>query len=332
MNPDKSDASMDVLPIDTTEHTKQEDTQQMTDIDILGEQIRTEQETDKQQAFEPQQQNPPGTTAAMTPEPDHGEESWVGRQRLLGVRALITGGDSGIGRATAIAFAREGADVVISYLPAEAQDAADTKERIDVDGEGSCTTIEADLRDESSARVLVDDAARQMGGLDVLVNGAGTQWARRENGLEDATMDEMRTIFETNLLGTFIVTQQALKYLHRGASVINVTSIQAYDPSPQLIDYAATKAALTNFTMNLAKELGPRGIRANAVAPGPIWTPLITSTMPQEKVETFGKDTPLGRAGQPGELAGVMVFLASQAESSYVSGSVIGVTGGSPVF
>ena len=226
----------------------------MTDIDILGEQIRTEQETDKQQAFEPQQQNPPGTTAAMTPEPDHGEESWVGRQRLLGVRALITGGDSGIGRATAIAFAREGADVIISYLPAEAQDAADTKERIDVDGEGSCTTIEADLRDESSARVLVDDAARQMGGLDVLVNGAGTQWARRENGLEDATM-------------------------------------------------------------NLAKELGPRGIRANAVAPGPIWTPLITSTMPQEKVETFGKDTPLGRAGQTGELAGVMVFLASQAES-----------------
>lgn len=289
-------------------------------------------ETYAGQTFPKQGQNPPGTTAAMTPEPDHGELTWIGRGRLEGVKALITGGDSGIGRATAIAFAREGADVVISYLSPEAQDAAATKEQIDVDGIGSCALVEGDLRDETSARSMVDDAAEHLEGLDVLVNNAGTQRGRREHGLEDVTTDEMRSIFETNLMGTFWVTQQALKHLHAGASIINTTSIQAYEPSAHLIDYAATKAALTNFTANLAKELGPKGIRVNAVAPGPIWTPLITSTMPEEAAQTFGKNTPLGRAGQPGELAGAMVFLANEAESSYVSGTVLAVTGGRPIF
>lgn len=301
-------------------------------INVAAGQVSADNAHLKEQPYPQQGQNPPGTTTAMSPEPDHGELSWVGRSRLTGVKALITGGDSGIGRATAIAFAREGADVVISYLPSEAEDALNTKEQIDVDGSGSCAAVEGDLRDEGSARTLVDKAAEHLEGLDVLVNNAGTQWGRREHGLEDATTEEMRSVFETNLLGTFIVTQQALKHMHSGASIINVTSVQAYDPSPQLIDYASTKAALSNFTVNLAQELGPKGIRVNAVAPGPIWTPLITSTMPQQLVETFGKSSPLGRAGQPSELAGIMVFLANQAESSYVSGSVIGVTGGEPVF
>lgn len=282
--------------------------------------------------FREQTQNPPGTTAAMTPEPDHGENSWVGRNRLEGVRALITGGDSGIGRATAIAFAREGAHVAISCLSSELEDARRTCELIDVDGGGSCRVFETDIRDEKRARELVDDVASALGGLDVLVNNAGTQWGRRPNGFEDVTADQMRNVFGTNLIGTFLVTQQALKYMKSGGSIINVTSIQAYDPSGNLIDYAATKAALTNFTANLAQQLGPRGIRVNAVAPGPIWTPLITSTMPAESIPEFGRNTPLGRPGQPSELAGAMVFLANNAEASYVSGTVLAVTGGRPIF
>ncbi|MFT8358102.1 SDR family oxidoreductase [Bifidobacterium aquikefiri] len=284
------------------------------------------------QEFPQQTQNAPGTTTAMTPEPDHGEFSWKGLKRLAGKRALITGGDSGIGRATAIAFAREGAHVAISYLSSEIEDAQRTQEIIDIDGKGGCEIFETDIRDEARARKLVDDAAEALGGLDILVNDAGTQQGRRPRGFTDLKGDDMRNIFSTNLLGTFYVTQQALTYLHAGSSIINVTSIQAYNPSANLIDYAATKAALTNFTANLAQQLGPRGIRVNAVAPGPIWTPLITSTMPQESIENFGRHTPLGRAGQPSELAGAMVFLANNAEASYVSGTVLAVTGGEPIF
>lgn len=282
--------------------------------------------------FPEQTQNPPGTTVAMTPEPDHGENSWVGKGRLDGMKALITGGDSGIGRATAIAFAREGARVAISCLASELSEAQHTCELIDVDGSGSCRVFETDIRDETLARKLVDDATSELGGLDVLVNNAGTQWGRRPNGFEDVTTDQMRDVFGTNLFGTFWITQQSLKYMKSGGSIINVTSIQAYDPSENLVDYAATKAALTNFTANLAQQLGPRGIRVNAVAPGPIWTPLITSTMPAESIAEFGKNTPLGRPGQPSELAGAMVFLANNAEASYVSGTVLGVTGGRPIF
>lgn len=284
------------------------------------------------QRFPQQAQNAPGTTAAMTPEPDHGESSWKGLNRLEGKRALITGGDSGIGRATAVAFAREGAHVAISYLPSEIEDAQRTREIIDIGGKGECKIFETDIRDEAKARKLVDDAAEALGGLDILVNDAGTQQGRRPQGFADLKGEEMRNIFATNLLGTFYVTQQALNHLNAGSSIINVTSIQAYDPSANLVDYAATKAALTNFTANLAQQLGPRGIRVNAVAPGPIWTPLITSTMPADKVEDFGKNTPLGRAGQPSELAGAMVFLANNVEASFVSGTVLAVTGGEPIF
>ncbi|MHA6524365.1 SDR family oxidoreductase [Tessaracoccus sp. G1721] len=281
--------------------------------------------------FPEQEQQPPGLTPPMDPTPDHGEETWVGRGRLAGLRALITGGDSGIGRAVAIAYAREGADVAINYLADEQPDADETRRWVEKAGR-ACVLVPGDLTDESVARGVVDDAAEGLGGLDIVVNNAGFQWARRENGLADVTTDEMDRVFKTNLYALFWVSQQALKYLGTGSSIINVSSIQAYDPSESLIDYAATKAAINNFSVNLAADLGPKGIRVNAVAPGPIWTPLQPATKPGEGMPSFGGDTPLGRAGQPSELAGAFVFLASPAEASYVSGTVLGVTGGRPVF
>jgi NAD(P)-dependent dehydrogenase (short-subunit alcohol dehydrogenase family) len=281
--------------------------------------------------FPEQEQQPPGLTTEMTPVPDHGEETWIGRGRLEGLRALITGGDSGIGRAVAIAFAREGADVAISYLPEEQSDAEDVAAWVERE-QRTCVLLPGDIRDEETCRNVVDDAARQLGGLDVLVNNAGYQWARREHGLEDVTTEEMDRVFRTNLYALIWITQQALTHMGEGASIINVSSIQANEPSASLIDYAATKAAINNFTVNLAEELGPRGIRVNAVAPGPIWTPLQPATKQGEEMPTFGDNTPLGRAGQPSELAGAFVFLASPLEASYVSGAVLGVTGGRAVF
>lgn len=281
--------------------------------------------------FPEQEQQPPGRTSEMMPVPDHGEETWIGRGRLEGLRALITGGDSGIGRAVAIAFAREGADVAISYLPEEQPDAEDVAEWVERE-QRSCILLPGDIRDEATSRQVVDDAATQLGGLDILVNNAGFQWARREHGVEDVTTEEMDQVFRTNLYALIWITQQALKYMGKGASIINVSSIQAYEPSASLIDYAATKAAINNFSVNLAGELGPRGIRVNAVAPGPIWTPLQPATKDGADMPGFGENTPLGRAGQPSELAGAFVFLASPLEASYVSGAVVGVTGGRPVF
>lgn len=222
--------------------------------------------------FPEQEQQPPGLTTAMTPVPDHGEETWIGRGRLEGLRALITGGDSGIGRAVAIAFAREGADVAISYLAEEQSDAEDVAAWVERE-QRTCVLLPGDIRDEETCRNVVDDAARQLGGLDVLVNNAGYQWARREHGLEDVTTEEMDRVFRTNLYALIWITQQALTHMGEGASIINVSSIQANEPSAPLIDYAATKAAINNVTVNLAEELGPRGIRVNAVAPGPIWHP-----------------------------------------------------------
>ncbi|GAA2107519.1 SDR family oxidoreductase [Kocuria atrinae] len=285
----------------------------------------------KEGGFPTQEQAPPGLTTDMNPVPDHGEESWIGRGRLEGMKALITGGDSGIGRAVAIAYAREGADVAINYLAEEESDAQDTKQWIEKAGR-KAVLLPADLRDEQTARGVVDEAAAQLGGLDVVVNNAGFQWARREGGLQGLKTEEMDRVFKTNLYALFWVSQQALKYLGDGSSIINVSSIQAYDPSENLIDYASTKAAINNFTVNLANEIGEKGIRVNAVAPGPIWTPLQPATKAGESMPAFGGDTALGRAGQPSELAGAFVFLASPAEASYVSGTVIGVTGGKPVF
>ncbi|WP_347349191.1 SDR family oxidoreductase [Nigerium sp.] len=281
--------------------------------------------------FPEQEQLPPGLTTKMDPIPDHGETTWVGHGRLQGLKALITGGDSGIGRAVAIAFAREGASVALGYLPEEQSDAEDTRGWVEEAGV-QCVLLPGDLTDEETARTTVDMAADRLGGLDIVVNNAGFQWARREGGLTGLKTDEMDRVFKTNLYALFWVSQQALKHLGKGASIINVSSIQAYDPSESLVDYAATKAAINNFTVNLAAEVGDRGIRVNAIAPGPIWTPLQPATKGGDSMPGFGGDTPLGRAGQPSELAGAFVFLASPAEASYVSGTVIGVTGGKPVF
>jgi NAD(P)-dependent dehydrogenase (short-subunit alcohol dehydrogenase family) len=281
--------------------------------------------------FPAQEQQPPGLTGKMDPVPDHGEETYEGSGKLAGLKALITGGDSGIGRAVAIAYAREGADVALSYLDVEQEDAQDTQVWVQKAGR-TCVLLPGDIRDEQVARAVVNDAAEQLGGLDILVNNAGTQWARRENGLEDLTTDQMDSIFKTNLYALFWMTQEALKHLGEGSSIINCSSIQAYDPSEALIDYASTKAAINNVTVNLAQQLGPKGIRVNAVAPGPIWTPLQPATKGADGMPGFGADTPLGRPGQPSELAGAFVFLASPRDASYVSGTVLGVTGGKPVF
>lgn len=301
----------------------------MSDLNAINE--AAAQRVGEEGGFPEQEQQWPGLTTEMTPAPDHGEETWVGRDRLPGLKALITGGDSGIGRAVAIAFAREGADVALSYLEAEQSDAEDTAQWIERAGR-TCVLLPGDLTDEQTCRQVVDDAAAKLGGLDVVVNNAGFQWARREGGLADLKTEEMNRVFKTNLYALFWVSQQALKYLKEGSSIINVSSIQAYDPSTNLIDYAATKAAINNFTVNLAAELGEKGIRVNCVAPGPIWTPLQPATKQGEAMPKMGAGAPLGRAGQPAELAGAFVYLASPLEASFVSGTVIGVTGGQPVF
>ncbi len=282
------------------------------------------------QGFPAQQQTPPGLTGEMTPEPDHGESSYQGSGKLTGRRALITGGDSGIGRAVAIAFAREGADVAIGFLPEERTDAETTARWVEEAGV-RCVLVPGDITDESTAREVVRKAASALGGLDVLVNNAGFQMARRKS-IADISTDELDRTFRTNLYALFWITQEALKHLGKGGAIINNSSIQAFEPSTTLLDYASTKAAINNFTVNLAAEVGERGIRVNAVAPGPIWTPLQPATQDEEKIEKFGSDAPLGRAGQPAEVAPAFVFLASPVTASYVSGTVLGVTGGKPVF
>lgn len=282
-------------------------------------------------SFPAQQQEPPGLTAPMDPHPDHGETSYMGYARLEGKRALITGGDSGIGRAVAIAYAREGADVALTYMAEEADDAKQTSALVEEAGRRA-VAIEADLRESSACDRVVDAAVGELGGLDVLVNNAGFQMARG-GGLDSIDDEQLDRVFRTNLYALFWMTRAAVPHLRESKGcIINNASIQAYEPSTTLLDYAATKAAINNATVNLAAELGPDGIRVNAVAPGPIWTPLQPATQPVEKLETFGEDTPLGRAGQPAEVAPAFVFLAVEQEASYVSGTVLGVTGGMPVF
>jgi NAD(P)-dependent dehydrogenase (short-subunit alcohol dehydrogenase family) len=267
----------------------------------------------------------PGLTGEMPQQPDHGEDSYVGSGRLEGRRALITGGDSGIGRAVALAFAREGADVAIVYLPEEEQDAQEAVRLVE-DAGRRALTLPGDIRDEAFCSEIVERTVAELGGLDVLVNNAAFQMSQ-ENGLLDLTTEQLDRTFKTNLYAMFWITKAALPHLQPGSSIINTTSVQAYEPSPQLIDYATTKAGILNFTKALAQQVAEQGVRVNAVAPGPIWTPLIPATMPEEKVKEFGADTPLGRAGQPAELAPAYVFFASQ-ESSYITGERIGVTGG----
>lgn len=277
------------------------------------------------EGFPGQEQSQPGKTAAMDPEPDHGEQSYRGTGRLSGRRALITGGDSGIGRAVAIAFAREGADVAIGHLPEEADDAAETVRWIEEAGRRG-VALAADIRDTDAATRMVEQAREQLGGLDLLVLNAGYQ--RDRESIDTIPLDDVRRVFDTNLLGLIAGARAAVPHLPEGSSIIVTSSVQAFSPSPSLIDYAMTKAAQVAFMKALAQELGPRGIRVNAVAPGPVWTPLIPGTgWEEERIETFGMDTPLGRAGQPAELAGAYVYLASDA-ARYVSAAVLPVTGG----
>ena len=275
--------------------------------------------------FPAQTQRQPGQTEQMRPEPDHGETSYVGHGRLDGRKALITGGDSGIGRAVAIAFAREGADVAIAHM-AEEQGDADTTLEFVRDAGRTGLSLAGDLRDEGFATEAVHQTREGLGGLDILVLNAGYQ--HDIDGFENLRTDEMRRVFQTNLEGLIFSARAAFPGLEAGASIIVTASIQSFNPSAGLIDYAMTKAGQVAFVRALADEAGPRGIRVNAVAPGPIWTPLIPATgWDDEKVQNFGSDTPLGRAGQPAELAGAYVYLAS-GESSYTSGTVLAVTGG----
>jgi NAD(P)-dependent dehydrogenase (short-subunit alcohol dehydrogenase family) len=270
----------------------------------------------------------PGLEAEMSLSPDFGEQSYRGSGKLEGRKAIVTGGDSGIGRAVALAFAREGADVAISYLEAEQSDADETA-RVVREAGRNAVQLPGDLSNSGSCRTLIEQSAKELGGVDILVNNAAYQMAR--GGLADISEEELEHTFRTNILAMFHTCKAALEHMRPGATIINTASIQAYQPDPMLLAYAATKAAIVNFTKGLAQEAIEHGIRVNAVAPGPIWTPLIPATMPEDKVEDFGaEESPMKRAGQPAELAPVYVFLASQ-ESSYVNGEVIGVTGGKPL-
>ncbi|MBV9543958.1 MAG: SDR family oxidoreductase [Chloroflexi bacterium] len=273
-----------------------------------------------------QQQAHPGSEAAMQPRPDYGEQSYRGSARLTGKKALITGGDSGIGRAVALAFAREGADVVISYLDEE-QDAQETAQAVREAGR-TCITVAGDISRQEHCQQIVQRAVNELGGLDVLVNNAAYQMTHE--GIDDLSAEEWDHTFRTNIYAMFWLCKAALPTLREGGTIINTASIEAYQPKPSLLAYATTKGAIVTFTKALAADAIKRGVRVNAVAPGPIWTPLIPSTMPAEEVKQFGQSTPMGRAGQPAELAPIYVFLAAP-ESSYITGEVIGATGGRPL-
>lgn len=278
--------------------------------------------------FEEQVQSPPGLAKDMKPKPDHGEQSYVGFGRLAGRKALITGADSGIGRAVAIAFAREGADIAMNYLPSEEPDAQEVKSLIEAAGR-KAYAHPGDIVHEDFCVGLVEEARTNLGGLDIVVNVAGHQIAQKD--IANITTDQFDNTFKTNVYAMFWICKEALKHLQPGAVIINTTSVQSYQPSPTLVDYASTKAAITAFTKSLAKQVAEKGIRVNAVAPGPVWTPLQPSGgQTPEKIPEFGAQVPLGRPGQPAELAPVYVLLASQ-ESSYVTGEVYGVTGGNPI-
>jgi NAD(P)-dependent dehydrogenase (short-subunit alcohol dehydrogenase family) len=268
----------------------------------------------------------PGSTNAMQPRPDHGEKSYKGSGRLAGKRAVITGGDSGIGRAVAIAFAREGADLLISYLE-EDEDAKETKRLVEEAGR-KAILVPGDIQHAEHCRDIVQKAVAELGGIDILVNNAAHQ--ATFGSIEEISDEEWELTFRVNIHAMFYLTKAAVPHMRPGASIINTASINSDSPSPKLLAYATTKGAIQNFTAGLAQMLAEKGIRANAVAPGPIWTPLIPSTMPEEAIVNFGKQVPMQRPGQPAELATAYVMLADPL-SSYVSGATIAVTGGKPI-
>jgi hypothetical protein len=278
-------------------------------------------------SLEPQPQPVPGLSARMHPEPDYGEESYRGSGRLAGRAAIITGGDSGIGRAVALAYAREGADVLISYLPEEQEDADETRRLVEAAGR-RCKQVPGDLQDHDYCRALVDKAVEAFGRLDILVNNAAFQTTR--DRIEDIGWDEWRKTWAINVDAMFLLSQAALPHMKAGASIINTTSVNSDDPPPVMSVYDATKAAIANFTASLGALVAERGIRVNSVAPGPIWTPLIVSTMPPGQMDSFGSKTPMKRPGQPAEVAPLYVWLASD-DASYVTGARYAVTGGLPI-
>ena len=274
-----------------------------------------------------QKQPAPGLDADLAPAADHGEKSYVGSGRLAGRRALVTGADSGIGRAVAIAFAREGADVALNYLEVEQEDADDVVAAVSDTGR-TVVQLPADLTTEAAARKVVTDAVEQLGGLDVLVLVAGKQQAVED--LADLTSEQFDQTYKTNVYAMFWMIQEALPHLPAGSSIITTSSVQAYSPSPHLVDYASTKGAINTFSKALAQQLAPKGIRVNVVAPGPVWTPLqVSGGQPTEALGSFGEDTPLGRVGQPVEMAAAYVYLASP-EASYVIGETLNLNGGMP--
>jgi NAD(P)-dependent dehydrogenase (short-subunit alcohol dehydrogenase family) len=277
-------------------------------------------------SFPDQHQQPPGLQSVMEPRPDCGEDSYVGSGRLSGKRAVITGGDSGIGRAVAIAYAREGADVLIAYL-SEDQDAGEVEQLVR-DAGRTCVLVRGDLAQPAHCRGVIDRAVTELGGIDVLVSNAAYQMTHQD--LTEISDEEWDYTFRLNVGAYFHLVKAAVPHMAPGSSIIGSSSVNSDMPSPTLAPYAATKAAIANFSASLAQLLGEKGIRVNSVAPGPIWTPLIPSTMPPEKVKNFGEDTPLGRAGQPAELAPAYVLLASD-EASYMSGARLAVTGGRPI-
>jgi hypothetical protein len=274
-----------------------------------------------------QPQRPPGSTAEMTPKPDHGETSYKGCDKLVGKAAVITGGDSGIGRAVAIAYAREGADMLITYLPEEQQDAQETKRWVEQAGR-KCVLFPGDLTDPAYCRAVVQKAVDEFGRLDILVNNAAFQMTR--TSLEETPDEEWVHTFAVNIHAQFFLCKAALPHMKPGSAIVNTTSVNSDKAPPNLIAYSATKAAIANFTASLGQLIAEKGIRVNSVAPGPIWTPLIPSTMPPEQAQSFGQDVPMKRPGQPKEVATLFVFLASD-DSSYVTGARYAVTGGTPI-
>ena len=294
----------------------------------MNQQVVLQDPTDKypRPPYPKQSQPWPGLASKMDPKPDHGETSYKGSGRLLGRRALITGGDSGMGRAAAIAYAREGADVAISYYPTEEPDAREVVDLIRKAGR-KAVALPGDIRDEAFCKSMVASAIQQLGGLDILVSNAGRQQSRES--ILDLSTEEFDATMKTNIYAPFWIIKAALPHMPPGSTIIATTSEQAYDPSPELYHYAQTKAATMNYVKSLAKQLGPKGIRVNGVAPGPIWTPLqVSGGASQEKLQKFGSITPLGRAGQPVELASIYVQLAAE-DASYANGQVYGAAGGS---
>ena len=277
--------------------------------------------------FDDQPQSFPGKTGKMTPEPDHGEESYKGSGRLAGKIAIVTGGDSGIGRAVAIAYAREGADLVVSYLD-EHEDAQETKRWVEKAGR-TCVLAPGDICDPAHCEALVKQTLDHLGGLDILVNNAAFQ--KPSASFDDITIEEWDRTFKTNISAMFYLTKFAVPHMPKGGAIVNTSSVNAKKPMATLLPYSSTKAAIANFTLGLAQALAEKGVRVNAVLPGPIWTPFIPAGMPPEAVESFGSETPFKRPGQPAELASAYVMLAS-AESSYTSGALVVVSGGTPIY